>query len=551
MKIFITGSTGFIGKKFLDLLLKSHKDHQLVLLQRHSNGINFPNLRILESDLHNVESYKQELLDSDYVFHIAASADVTSSIESVSNDHAALEKMLGYLKGNANFKRFVFISTIGAYDRAPNDPLKHPISNLSQRNPRSKYGILKLKSEILIKESHIPFTIFRPSWVWGEGMRASSHLAFFNRLMEKGSIVARVGFSGLASFVHVDDLAQGLAKVIQDNNKYLNKSYFVATEDQKISDLMKKLWILNGKSSWQFPVGFVKILSSLHRFLPLPINFLFLDYLVCDQVEFVSEFQITSPKLLENSLQEVRQRDQYAIVTGSNSGIGFELAKLLKSRYRLLLIDQDISNLELNFPEAIILQIDLSDRNVLMNCLRDLNLNRRVSLLVNNAGVGFKAVFAEANLEKDLLTVDVNINAPIILSHHFKKDLTKTKGTLVNIASSVGHFPLPHMATYAASKSFISSWSQGIEEELREKINIVTFSPSGTLTNFQKQAGVKDSTGLASPVQVAQEILNLILKDKSDSRILGAKSKILRLIVVFSPRKMGLQLIAKLFKGSR
>jgi short-subunit dehydrogenase len=107
------------------------------------------------------------------------------------------------------------------------------------------------------------------------------------------------------------------------------------------------------------------------------------------------------------------------------------------------------------------------------------------------------------------------------------------------------------MASYAASKSFISLWSQGIEEELRGKVNIVTFSPCGTRTNFQKNAGVKASSDLKDPSTVAEEILSSILKGKSEFKVLGLKSKTIIVIMTLLPRVLGTKLIAKLFQGSR
>jgi short-subunit dehydrogenase len=279
--------------------------------------------------------------------------------------------------------------------------------------------------------------------------------------------------------------------------------------------------------------------------------FLFFDYLICDKDEFITDFKITSPKLLENNISEVKHRDQYAVVTGANSGIGFEISKILESRYHMVLIDKETGNLDLLNSETVNICVDLSDRDELRRSLSNINLNRQISLLINNAGVGFKENFVDTEMRKDLLTADVNVIAPIILSHHFKNELINTKGTIVNISSSVGHFPLPHMASYSASKSFISFWSQGVEEELRGRVNVVTFSPCGTRTGFQKRAGVKVSSDLMDPSKVAEEIFFSILKGKSVFKVLGSKSKVLIIIMTVLPRVIGINLVAKLFQVNR
>lgn len=551
MKIFITGSTGFIGKHFTDMLIASlPQNARVVLLQRSPRSLLHPSVKIIQGQLEIVSSYQDEIADADYVFHIAANADVGSSKESVWEDYRSLEAMIAVLKSNQQLKRFVFLSTIGAFDRSPGDNLLKPISNSSQPNPLSEYGKVKLASEFLIEKSNIPYTIFRPSWVWGRGMRFSSHISFFNRLIEKKSLVGKLGFPGRASFVYVDDLAAGMLKIISDKESFKNRSYFVGTETAIISDVLLKLHLLNKSSSKLIPLAPFRLLKPLHHLLPLAFNFLFLDYLTCDETEYTTNFLHEKPTLLKDKLNLVAARDQYAVITGANGGIGKALAELLNDKYRLILIDKDVSSLS-GFSDAIVLKMDLSNQDELISYLQNLKLNFRVGLLVNNAGVGFKENFVTSSLKKDLLTVNVNMAAPLILSHHFKEDLLFTEGTLVNIASSVGFFPLPHMSTYAASKSFILSWTQAVEEELRGKVNVITFSPSGTRTNFQTQAGVKDSADLITPEDMAGHIYDVIIKGKSAEVLVGLKSKVLRMMMKYLPRRFSLKLISKLFEGNR
>jgi uncharacterized protein len=553
MKIFVTGSTGFIGRHFVESLISIAKsDWDIMLLQRNPDPQLHQGVRSIKGNINDPEAYKEELLNADYVFHIAANADVTSSKSDVWNDHASLEKILNCLKGNSRLKRFVFLSTIGAFDRHSSSNLSHEINNADLPNPKSEYGKVKLASEKLIQNTGLPFTIFRPSWVWGRGMRASSHLAFLNRVIEKKSPLGRLGFPGRASFVYVNDLTNGMARIIEDNGSYLGKSYFVATEKACISDAMLSLQKINKVSSWCIPLAVFRLLRPLHGFLPLAFNFLFLDYLVCNESEFVNDFKITKPVRLMENLNQVAHRDQYAVITGANGGIGLELSKLLSSKYHLLLIDKDLSNLNVSeFEQSKKIQMDLSKKDELVSGLESLLLPRKVSLLVNNAGVGFKDDFEMANVQKEVLLVSVNITAPIILSHYFKKQLAETNGILMNVASSVAFFPLPHMSTYAASKSFVLSWSQAIEEELRNKIKVITFSPSGTRTGFQASAGVKQTNDLLSPEDMASSMYDLILKDCSNARLIGSKSKVLILIMKFLPRKAGLKFLSNLFAGNR
>jgi short-subunit dehydrogenase len=114
-------------------------------------------------------------------------------------------------------------------------------------------------------------------------------------------------------------------------------------------------------------------------------------------------------------------------------------------------------------------------------------------------------------LEGQLQILDVNARAVLYLSKlavdHFRR---RGKGCLVNVASTAAFQPLPLMAAYAASKSFVLTFSEALWAEARElgDIHVITLVPAGTDTDFQRQAGVRRAAGeqLLSPVRVAAAI---------------------------------------------
>jgi short-subunit dehydrogenase len=109
------------------------------------------------------------------------------------------------------------------------------------------------------------------------------------------------------------------------------------------------------------------------------------------------------------------------------------------------------------------------------------------------------------------------------------------------------------MLLYSATKAFISNWSESLTYELRATNKVVTFSPSGTLTNFQKEAGVKvekGGKGLLKPEHVADEIIKAVKTGKSVV-ILGLKTNMLLLFSKVLPRKTNIAFWGRLFEKMR
>ena len=107
-------------------------------------------------------------------------------------------------------RRFVFVSTIGAVDRAPADAGTAPLDEDAPLHPSSDYGRSKGRAEQLVRESGLPFAIVRPALVVGGDMRPDSHFAVFTRAAVRRAPLARFAWPGRFSGVHVDDLPAAL-----------------------------------------------------------------------------------------------------------------------------------------------------------------------------------------------------------------------------------------------------------------------------------------------------------------------------------------------------
>ncbi len=149
--------------------------------------------------------------------------------------------------------------------------------------------------------------------------------------------------------------------------------------------------------------------------------------------------------------------------------------------------------------------------------------------------------------------IDVNIKAPVLIVKRLLKQLQKSHSTIVNVASNVAYAPLPFMSIYSSSKAFVVNWSESLTYETRKTNKVITFSPSGTLTQFQKNAGVKvlnDGKTLMTPEFVAEKIETAVKKGHSFV-FLGWKLKVLLMATSILPRSKRIGIFGKLFENFR
>lgn len=190
----------------------------------------------------------------------------------------------------------------------------------------------------------------------------------------------------------------------------------------------------------------------------------------------------------------------YAVITGASSGIGEEFAKkLAKKGYPLILIarrEDRLNKLAKKLKtKTVIIEADLSlesDRNRLAKQLYKYNID----ILINNAGFGDCGSFSKTSLTKEMNMIEVNIKAVHFLTKKILPNmLRKNSGYILNIASSAGLFPAgPYMATYYATKAYVTSLTRAIAHEIKESgkdVYIGCLCPGPVNTEFNAVADVE------------------------------------------------------------
>jgi short-subunit dehydrogenase len=210
------------------------------------------------------------------------------------------------------------------------------------------------------------------------------------------------------------------------------------------------------------------------------------------------------------------------LVTGASSGIGEAFArKLAAAGANVLLVARSEDKLirlcselgRANKIKAQYVALDLTARDA-PSRLFDETMQRdlQVELLVNNAGFGSMGDFLMLDLGSELQMIDLNIRSLVELTHVFLAPMRARKnGAIINVASTAAFQPVPFMATYAATKAFVLSFSEALWEENRVfGIKVMALCPGVTETNFFNAAHV-NKPPLRS-AQTPEEVVDAALK---------------------------------------
>lgn len=212
-----------------------------------------------------------------------------------------------------------------------------------------------------------------------------------------------------------------------------------------------------------------------------------------------------------------------ALVTGASSGIGDALARQLaaagtnlvvvaRSRDRLEVLAKELA--DAHGIDVEVLAADLGDRIELGAVEDRVRDGDPIDLLINNAGFGSQGRFWELDLAGEQAEVDLNIDAVVRLSHAALASMVpRGTGALVNVSSLGSLSPVPMMATYGATKAFVTSFTEALHEELRGTgVSATAVLPGFIRTEFQDRAGLSESGGIPefawmTPDAVARDAL--------------------------------------------
>lgn len=190
-----------------------------------------------------------------------------------------------------------------------------------------------------------------------------------------------------------------------------------------------------------------------------------------------------------------------ALVTGASAGIGEEFAEhLAKKGYDLIVVARSADRLErlavrlrAAYQVAVdVLPADLTESEDLRSVERRIEGLPRLDLLVNNAGFGTMGRFSALDPDQEEAEIRLNVVALMRLTRAALPGmLRRDRGTVINVSSLAGFQPGPFNATYAATKAYVTSFTESLGEELRgTQVRMQVLCPGFTRTEFQDRAGI-------------------------------------------------------------
>ncbi len=219
-----------------------------------------------------------------------------------------------------------------------------------------------------------------------------------------------------------------------------------------------------------------------------------------------------------------------ALITGASSGIGEEFARRLAARgHNLVVVARNEEKLhslcdELMLEHKITAHytvLDLSEHGSDERLFEETERGGfEIDWLINNAGFGSGGYFNDLDIERELKMIDLNVRALVALTHRYlRKMRDRGEGTIINVSSTAAFQPMPFRATYAATKAFVSSFTEAIAEENRPfGIRVMALCPGSTATNFFAASGnepTMKSTGQQTVGEVVETALSAIEKGRA------------------------------------
>lgn len=257
---------------------------------------------------------------------------------------------------------------------------------------------------------------------------------------------------------------------------------------------------------------------------------------------------------------------QTALITGASSGIGEAFAHALaKPGDTLILVARSQGRLEalaakLRADHGIAVEViaaDLSRPGSGPALAAEVSKRGfSVDLLINNAGFGTQGAFEQQDAAREAEEIRLNASAVVDLSHAFLPPMLDARhGAIINIASSAAFQPMPFFAVYAATKAFVYSFSDALNEELRGRgVHVMSVCPGPVDTAFFEATGahnLRKKVPKGSMVS-AQYIVDASLAGlASRSRVVvpGGMTKIAALATAVTPRGVVTRLVGRIMRG--
>lgn len=180
-------------------------------------------------------------------------------------------------------------------------------------------------------------------------------------------------------------------------------------------------------------------------------------------------------------------KSRIILITGGSSGIGKAIGVYLKSNgYTVYGTTRNISK-HPNFKDFKLVQMDVRDKQSIIDGISEvLFLEKRLDVVINNAGIGITGPLEETPNEEILNAFDTNFNGPLnVIKSVLPIMREQKKGLIINITSIAGYMGLPYRGIYSATKGALELATESLRMETKPfGVDLTCLAPGDFATNI-------------------------------------------------------------------
>jgi short-subunit dehydrogenase len=228
------------------------------------------------------------------------------------------------------------------------------------------------------------------------------------------------------------------------------------------------------------------------------------------------------------------------VITGANSGIGYETLKILAlgKDNLILAVDKDTSNLESFFPQVVSFKMDISSKEGVDAVFEEAaKVLGGIDIFYANAGYPYYELFNYTDWDRVKSMFETNVFSPIYTYSKFREYLNGAFGIYAVTVSAIGQMAMPGYAIYSSSKFAFEGFQQALRHEIDKNIQLTCLYPVATDTNFFKVANPVEFEK-PFPVQRAPHVAKKMVKGIEKGKKSVYPSKLLsfaKLLMKFFP----------------
>ncbi len=246
MRIFLTGATGFVGVRAIEILVKRYGREKIVashpvpandVERGRADRIHRLGVSSLVWDLLEPYPSGEALPAFDAIIHLGAFTTTEVKSDRVRVNDEGTRNLIESLSEHLPGKVFLFTSTQMVVDKA--GPANSVVNEDSPCHPRTEYGRTKLKAEGIVRKSAqrlgFSYVILRPPTVYGPGFRDSGMFGLFARWAACRFSPADIDWTGIMGLLYLDDLIEVMIRLLESEDPRARDDTFFVSSPERLT----------------------------------------------------------------------------------------------------------------------------------------------------------------------------------------------------------------------------------------------------------------------------------------------------------------------------